>query len=633
MNRKTYIKIAFAALLISLGIIAGYTASATSKDDIVYPVAELGGCENQLECRTYCDDLDNINECLDFAQVHNLLSDEEIAHARQFENLDTRPGDCRSQQDCELYCEDIQNIDECLAFAEEHDLIDENELAEARLVAQALREGAQLPGNCRSKNECEAYCENTTHIRECLNFAERAGFLPPHELEEIRRIANALEAGVQLPGDCRGKDECEAYCEKPEHIEECLDFAEAAGFISPEELEEARLFAPLMARGEMPGGCTSREECENYCSQEENIEECIEVFVRVGVISPEEVELFRKTGGRGPGGCVGREECESFCNDPANQQACFDFAREHGLISEDELHDIAGGLVQFHEGFESAPPEVRDCLNETIGIEVLEKIDSGIFLPDRELGEKMRTCFEEFFSQQGFPSGEFEPGHEGEFGTPRGGDFGRTSEQQVCLERILGDGFPTPELERQIREECFAVEDFFPEGFEPEHDGGFERLVPEDFEPHDGGFPTSDTETFGVPSDFNAQICMERMIASLTGPPPPDFDQLIREKCFGELIERRVQQQIQEQTFQETRDAETGEVVPIEEPIRESDASTFTEPILEPVETVPPPPAEETRDTEETTSTEQPTPVSDFAGAVVNGGKIFIDAVRSLLGL
>ena len=124
--RKTYIKIAFAALLISLGIIAGYTASATSKDDIVYPVAELGGCENQLECRTYCDDLDNINECLDFAQVHNLLSDEEIAHARQFENLDTRPGDCRSQQDCELYCEDIQNIDECLAFAEEHDLIDEN---------------------------------------------------------------------------------------------------------------------------------------------------------------------------------------------------------------------------------------------------------------------------------------------------------------------------------------------------------------------------------------------------------------------------------------------------------------------------------------------------------------------------
>ena len=134
-------------------------------------------------------------------------------------------------------------------------------------------------------------------------------------------------------------------------------------------------------------------------------------------------------------------------------------------------------------------------------------------------------------------------------------------------------------------------------------------------------------------SDFNAQICMERMIASLTGPPPPDFDQLIREKCFGELIERRVQQQIQEQTFQETRDAETGEVVPIEEPIRESDASTFTEPILEPVETVPPPPAEETRDTEETTSTEQPTPVSDFAGAVVNGGKIFIDAARSLLGL
>ena len=42
---------------------------------------------------------------------------------------------------------------------------------------------------------------------------------------------------------------------------------------------------------------------------------------------------------------------------------------------------------------------------------------------------------------------------------------------------------------------------------------------------------------------------MDRMIAELIGPPPPDFDQKVREKCFGSLIEQQIQQQIQEQTF------------------------------------------------------------------------------------
>src|SRR3989344_5759140 len=72
----------------------------------------------------------------------------------------------------------------------------------------------------------------------------------------------AVEFPVAELGNCQSKEECEVYCKDGAHIEECIAFAEAAGFMSQEELEDAKRVAPLMARGEMPGGCRPREEGE-----------------------------------------------------------------------------------------------------------------------------------------------------------------------------------------------------------------------------------------------------------------------------------------------------------------------------------------------------------------------------------
>jgi len=233
--------------ILGIGVFIGYSVFASTKDDIVYPVAQLGGCVDENECRAYCDDIDHLAECLDFAELHNLFTDEELEHARRFEALGAvGPGGCRAKDECEAYCEDVSNINECLAFAEQHGFMDADELEEAQRIAKALRGGAQLPGGCRSERECEAYCEDPAHMRECIEFAEAADLFPPEELEEARRVLAALEAGAHLPGGCRHEEECEIYCEDPAHIDECLDFAEAAGLISPHELEEARRIAPIM---------------------------------------------------------------------------------------------------------------------------------------------------------------------------------------------------------------------------------------------------------------------------------------------------------------------------------------------------------------------------------------------------
>ncbi|MDP6703880.1 MAG: hypothetical protein QF775_00145, partial [archaeon] len=329
-------------------------------DDVDFPIPELGNCESEQECIAYCNIPENFEGCLVFVVENNIISPEEARLAREyggFQEIDG-PGRCSTQQECELYCEDTANIDECLSFAEEHGLMEGEELEEARKVQRALAGGAQLPGGCRNKFECEAYCEDINNIDECLAFAEAAGFMHPGELEEARKVQRALASGAQLPGGCRNQFECEAYCEDPSHMEECFAFAEAAGLIPEHELEEARKFMPLMAAGKMPGGCTSRHECEAYCSQDGNFEECATVFESIGVISPEEARMLRKTGGKGPGGCRGERECEAFCNDSANQQECFAFASEHGLIPPEELEHMKEGIRQFREGFESAPPEV-----------------------------------------------------------------------------------------------------------------------------------------------------------------------------------------------------------------------------------------------------------------------------------
>ena len=79
---------------------------------------ELGNCQNETECKTYCDKEDNISLCVDFAEKHNLMSEEEVSKAKAFAKSKNRPGNCKNEKECEVYCEDINNIDSCLSFAE-----------------------------------------------------------------------------------------------------------------------------------------------------------------------------------------------------------------------------------------------------------------------------------------------------------------------------------------------------------------------------------------------------------------------------------------------------------------------------------------------------------------------------------
>ena len=352
--------------------------------EITYPIAELENCSDKATCFGYCENQENSGQCLEFSKDHQLLSEKEILLAEKILGVKDGPGGCNSQASCKNYCDDVSHIDECLVFAEANGIMEEEELEEAKKVRTAIQSGAKLPGGCRNKNECDNYCQNPDNMDECLAFAEAAGFIPPDELEQARKFIPLMKSG-QTPGKCKTKAECEAYCEADGNFNECLDFAEKNGLIPEEERKN--------------------------------------------------IEAFKKAGGKGPGGCVGRQ-CEAYCENPVNQEVCFSWAKENGILKEEDIQRMEQGRQQLEKVIAEAPVEVQECLETVLGPGGLEQLRSEKFFGGEAIGEKIRTCFEGFMTQMGGTfGGPGEPGGPmGDFSGP-GGCKGLDECMSYCKDR------------------------------------------------------------------------------------------------------------------------------------------------------------------------------------------------------
>jgi hypothetical protein len=421
-------KKSFSILIFILSFLGLFALARELPPEVTFPIAELGNCESKEACKSFCDIPENAEPCLDFAEAHDLIPPEEIEMARKMLKIvgtTGGPGGCWGQEECQAYCDIPANMEECIVFGIEHDLIPPDELEEAKMALAAIRAGAtpppcrgkkecdiycsepahleecvafgiaagfisaeeaemirktggKGPGNCRGKEECEAYCENPNNMEECINFGIQYGLMPPDEIEDAKKMLEALKKGVKPP-PCRSEAECEIYCSQPEHAEECINFAEAAGFMTPEEAADARKMAAAGLFGQGPGGCKGKEECKAYCDNPDNMVECTEFALKAGLITPEEAEQVRKmaelgiTGG--PGGCKSEEECEAYCEDPANMEECMEFAVAMGFMTPEEAEQAKmlgpggpggpGGCKSKEEcnAYCSQPEHTQECVN------------------------------------------------------------------------------------------------------------------------------------------------------------------------------------------------------------------------------------------------------------------------------
>ena len=398
-------------IISSVIFISNVLAQAGAGANIQYPVAELGNCSDESACRMYCDNPENANICLDFAERNNLMSKQEIKIAKNFVATGSKgPGNCNGKKECETFCNDIAHIDECIAFAENNNLIPSQELEEAKKVQATIKRGVKPPP-CGNKKQCDIYCNESEHMEECISFGAEAGFIQGKELEDAQKMLSALRRGIK-PLPCRGRNECDEYCSNPDNMEKCMTFAMEAGFMSDKEKEDSQKILQAIRKGVKPPACKGKEECDVYCNEESHFEECMNFAEAAGFMTAEDAAMARKTGGKGPGDCKGKEECEAFCNNPDNQETCFNFGKEYGLIPEEDLRQMEEGKQRFQESLSQAPPVVLDCLNEQFGTEMMEKFKGGGAMPPREIGDKMRECFKREMGSTR-PNGQGGPGEGG----------------------------------------------------------------------------------------------------------------------------------------------------------------------------------------------------------------------------
>lgn len=403
MSQKTKIIVALSVI-----ILIGAVGLAVTQDDpfaqIQYPVKELGNCQDKTDCAAYCDQEQNMKACLDFAQKYALLPQEEIEIGQKMIEAGQAagPGGCKGMDACMIYCDDVNHLKECTTFAEKYNLVSPEELQEMKIVASAMEKGI-TPPNCKSKKDCDIYCSMPENMQECITFGEAAGLIPPQELQEAKKALEAVKKGVKPP-PCTGKKSCDVYCQQAEHMQECMEFAMAAGFMSPEEAKNAKATLEALKKGIKPPNCRGKEECDNYCNQPEypeHMAECMEFGIAAGLMPPEEIENAKKTlqalkqGVKMPK-CRGKEECDIYCNQSEHMVECMEFGIAAGFMPPEDLENAKKTLEAIKKG--AKQPNCRGkeecdvyCKQPEHMAECMEFSIAAGYMPPEEMDNAKKT--------------------------------------------------------------------------------------------------------------------------------------------------------------------------------------------------------------------------------------------------
>lgn len=326
-------------LLLILFLFAPIFVSAQSLDSISYPIEQLGNCESKEACRVYCDKFENLESCLNFSKENKLLSS----------------------------CEITTN---------------------SRRLLDAFKNGLKL-AFCQSKSECREYCSRPENLKQCVDFVEASGFLSHEEALLIKKT------GGIGPGNCQNKEACKEYCSDEKHLDDCLKFALDNGFITPAQAVTAINARDLADKGG-PGGCMGLKECAKYCSDINNLDNCIKFGQKTGLIQgkeAEEIEQFAKDGG--PGECKTREQCKTYCEDTNNSQECLSFLIEKDYLSKEAVEAIEKELKNAEELINRQLEQFKGRYNDNLKMqkdqEKMRQEFGKILAPYMDLIEKYKN--------------------------------------------------------------------------------------------------------------------------------------------------------------------------------------------------------------------------------------------------
>ena len=341
----------FLVLVLAIVLFSTLTVVALTEDDIVFPIAELGGCADEDACKTYCDNAENVEACLDFAETYNLMPLEEIEKARiilPFLLRGETPGQCQSEEECDAYCDKEENIMECVEFAKKAGFIDDEE------YEMILKTGGQGPGGCK-REECDTYCDDEANFQVCVDFAYEHGLIDEEEYEMAKKT------GGKCPGGCQSEEECDAYCEN--NLRECIDFMTEHDLFSEEDKQRMENMGDdekCMLDCMIDGGLKPGEDCGPGALGGSGCDVCINQCF----------DMSERGSAEGvPSVCIEQSmdqtECMNYCE--SNPEAC---GRSNQGPSDGDVSDLpedqrcmAGCMLDagLVPGQDSSGPEFDSC--------------------------------------------------------------------------------------------------------------------------------------------------------------------------------------------------------------------------------------------------------------------------------
>lgn len=226
---------------------------AAAKNNVNFPVAELGDCATPLECREFCALEENKTTCTDFAIKKNLQTTrvKEIK-STVLQKARTELG-CDSKTSCHNYCRKPENQELCKSFGEKYELIKKSVSGSGVVDPQIFtKAGSEL--GCSTETSCKNLCNNPDNTKKCRAFAAKYGM---GKLSGTQKSVIAKE--LIGSGLCKNEVECASYCQK--NPDACPGFNEGTGSGVLNDKTNSYLG---------PNGCRTEKECMEYCKTNPN---------------------------------------------------------------------------------------------------------------------------------------------------------------------------------------------------------------------------------------------------------------------------------------------------------------------------------------------------------------------------
>ncbi|MCL5797687.1 MAG: hypothetical protein M1366_02710 [Patescibacteria group bacterium] len=307
-------------LLFAVGVL--FFPKNVNAQYVSYPVKELGNCQNQNECRLYCDIPAHTPACWSYNKYilnKNVLGDTTTNISYPIKEL----GNCADAQTCFIYCSQAANQEACLTYAQQNGLTKQSSNTNPTDTTTILNT-AKTELGCSSKTACINLCSQEANHDKCEKFARKYGLNSDNgESNQVNSSPYVLNAAKTELG-CSDQNSCMLLCSTPENSDKCLAFAQKYNLISKalqEKITETQQKrAEMLQEAKTELGCDSESSCMDFCSLPNNHSQCFSLAQKVGLIPQQEMEGNQAQSGfaktmqqTSVKNCTDEKQCQQYC--------------------------------------------------------------------------------------------------------------------------------------------------------------------------------------------------------------------------------------------------------------------------------------------------------------------------------